>query len=224
LSSSPIHDVIIGSLFPHFSFVAVVSQRTNGGAGSSFSPARVRRHSSINSHTRWVRRPSSKGSTTPESGMRPRAAFWAHFSPRMHQIVRKILFLFSVPPACEDCLSQILTTLHFTVLAVLFGESIASEGVGEYMFVEGRVLTTGGEPIPGAIVETWEADGTGERRLDVSKSFRVTVYGHAFAIPFRIVRYAVRGTHHARVPWPAEDRRGGEVRVSRDRPRPICHS
>ncbi|KAF8462639.1 aromatic compound dioxygenase [Russula ochroleuca] len=44
---------------------------------------------------------------------------------------------------------------------LLFGESIASEGIGENMFVEGRVLTTGGEPIPGAVIDTWETDGTG---------------------------------------------------------------
>lgn len=30
------------------------------------------------------------------------------------------------------------------------------------MFVEGRVLTTGGKPISGAVVETWETDGEGE--------------------------------------------------------------
>jgi len=44
---------------------------------------------------------------------------------------------------------------------LMFGESIASEGVGEHMFVEGRVLTTDGKPIPGAVVETWETDGEG---------------------------------------------------------------
>jgi len=42
-----------------------------------------------------------------------------------------------------------------------FGDSIASEGIGEHMFVEGRVLTTGGKPIPGAVIDTWEADGEG---------------------------------------------------------------
>jgi len=41
------------------------------------------------------------------------------------------------------------------------GDSIASEGKGEYMYVEGRILTTGGEPIPDAIIETWEADHNG---------------------------------------------------------------
>jgi protocatechuate 3,4-dioxygenase beta subunit len=33
------------------------------------------------------------------------------------------------------------------------------------MYVEGRVLTTGGEPIPDAVIETWETDGTGEYHL-----------------------------------------------------------
>jgi protocatechuate 3,4-dioxygenase beta subunit len=42
------------------------------------------------------------------------------------------------------------------------GESIASEGKGDYLYVEGRVLTTDGKPIPGAIIETWEADGNGK--------------------------------------------------------------
>ncbi|KAG6377344.1 Intradiol ring-cleavage dioxygenase [Boletus reticuloceps] len=41
------------------------------------------------------------------------------------------------------------------------GGSIASEGKGEYMYVEGRVLTTEGEPIAGAVIETWEADDNG---------------------------------------------------------------
>ncbi|KAG6336171.1 hypothetical protein ID866_2909 [Astraeus odoratus] len=38
------------------------------------------------------------------------------------------------------------------------GESIASEGKGEYMYVKGRVLTTEGKPIPDAIIDAWEAD------------------------------------------------------------------
>jgi len=41
------------------------------------------------------------------------------------------------------------------------GHSIASEGKGEYMFVEGRVLDIEGKPIPGAIIDTWEADDHG---------------------------------------------------------------
>jgi hypothetical protein len=30
------------------------------------------------------------------------------------------------------------------------------------MYVEGRVLTSSGEPIPGAVIETWETDDKGE--------------------------------------------------------------
>ncbi|KAF9455852.1 intradiol ring-cleavage dioxygenase [Collybia nuda] len=41
------------------------------------------------------------------------------------------------------------------------GESIASEGKGDYMFVEGRVLDTKGNPIAGAVIDTWETDGFG---------------------------------------------------------------
>ena len=42
------------------------------------------------------------------------------------------------------------------------GESIASEGKGDYMYVEGRVLSTDGKPIANATIETWETDGTGQ--------------------------------------------------------------
>ena len=41
------------------------------------------------------------------------------------------------------------------------GESIASEGKGEYMFVEGSVLNTDGAPIPTATIDTWETDSNG---------------------------------------------------------------
>lgn len=41
------------------------------------------------------------------------------------------------------------------------GGTIASEGKGEYMFVEGRVLSTDGKPIPNAVIETWETDEFG---------------------------------------------------------------
>ncbi|KIJ40900.1 hypothetical protein M422DRAFT_60522 [Sphaerobolus stellatus SS14] len=44
---------------------------------------------------------------------------------------------------------------------VPFGESIASEGKGEYMLVQGRILNTAGEPIPDATIETWETDDLG---------------------------------------------------------------
>jgi len=41
------------------------------------------------------------------------------------------------------------------------GESIASEGKGDYMYVEGRVLGTDGTPVPDALIETWETDSLG---------------------------------------------------------------
>jgi protocatechuate 3,4-dioxygenase beta subunit len=37
--------------------------------------------------------------------------------------------------------------------------------IGEYVYIEGRVLTSSGEPIPGAVFEMWEeTDDKGERR------------------------------------------------------------
>lgn len=48
-----------------------------------------------------------------------------------------------------------------TSRAVAAGDSIASEGKGDYMYVEGKVLSTDGTPIPDAIIETWETDGHG---------------------------------------------------------------
>lgn len=47
------------------------------------------------------------------------------------------------------------------VADVDFGESIASEGKGDYMYVEGRILTTEGQPIPDAVIDTWETDANG---------------------------------------------------------------
>ncbi|GAA6004384.1 hypothetical protein JCM10207_000696 [Rhodosporidiobolus poonsookiae] len=41
------------------------------------------------------------------------------------------------------------------------GESIASEGKGEYMFCEGRVLDIQGNPVPNCTIETWETDDEG---------------------------------------------------------------
>ena len=46
--------------------------------------------------------------------------------------------------------------------AVPLGESIASEGKGEYMYVQGQVRDTSGAPIPGAVIDTWETDDKGE--------------------------------------------------------------
>ncbi|KAK7031702.1 Intradiol ring-cleavage dioxygenase [Favolaschia claudopus] len=51
----------------------------------------------------------------------------------------------------------------FTADALEFenGESIASEGKGDYLWVEGKVLDTKGNPIPNCTIDTWETDGHG---------------------------------------------------------------
>ncbi|GJN91540.1 hypothetical protein Rhopal_004563-T1 [Rhodotorula paludigena] len=41
------------------------------------------------------------------------------------------------------------------------GDSIASEGKGEYMYCEGRVLDVEGKPIANCTIETWETDDEG---------------------------------------------------------------
>ena len=41
------------------------------------------------------------------------------------------------------------------------GDSIASEGKGDYMFVEGVVKDLRGKPIANATIDTWETDGDG---------------------------------------------------------------
>ncbi|KAI6043986.1 aromatic compound dioxygenase [Pisolithus marmoratus] len=58
-------------------------------------------------------------------------------------------------------------TLH-----IANGETIASEGKGEYMFVEGQVLTTEGVPIPNVIIDTWESDSDGRSLYDTQYSNR----------------------------------------------------
>jgi protocatechuate 3,4-dioxygenase beta subunit len=55
-----------------------------------------------------------------------------------------------------------------TGIIVTNGDSIASEGKGDYMFVEGRVMDTKGNPISGAIIDTWETDGSGQYDTQVS--------------------------------------------------------
>lgn len=44
---------------------------------------------------------------------------------------------------------------------VAYGESIASEGKGDYMLVKGRVTNIQGDPVPNATIDTWETDGFG---------------------------------------------------------------
>ena len=58
------------------------------------------------------------------------------------------------------------------VSTVANGESIASEGKGEYMYVEGRILSVDGTPIPNAAIETWETDANGEHDSVLTSSNR----------------------------------------------------
>ena len=62
-----------------------------------------------------------------------------------------------------DGMSSPSQTIHNTTDSgsVELGDSIASEGKGEYLYVEGRVLSTDGKPVPDATIETWETDGQG---------------------------------------------------------------
>ncbi|KAF5359981.1 hypothetical protein D9758_007591 [Tetrapyrgos nigripes] len=41
------------------------------------------------------------------------------------------------------------------------GDSIASEGKGDYLYVHGRILDTKGNSVPHAVIDTWETDGFG---------------------------------------------------------------
>ena len=51
--------------------------------------------------------------------------------------------------------------MAYIIRSVKQGDSIASEGKGNYLFVEGRVLDLQGKPISGAVIDTWETDGFG---------------------------------------------------------------
>ncbi|KAH7882667.1 aromatic compound dioxygenase [Phlebopus sp. FC_14] len=55
--------------------------------------------------------------------------------------------------ATESCLQG--PFYYENAQEVDIGGSIASEGSGDYLYVEGRVLTTKGEPIQNAIIDAW---------------------------------------------------------------------
>ena len=75
------------------------------------------------------------------------------------------------------------------------GDSIASEGKGDYMYVEGRVLDTQGNPIPGAVIDTWEADGNGLYDTEVL-SFRCYALRSSYARPNKVCHPG-----RTRLPW-----------------------
>ena len=52
------------------------------------------------------------------------------------------------------------------------------------MYVEGHVLTSKGEPIPGAKIETWETNEKGEQHLDVHFLFSLMAYHHMHQFGF----------------------------------------
>jgi protocatechuate 3,4-dioxygenase beta subunit len=119
-----------------------------------------------------VFRRSSTRSTTRESARRRRAASSVHSSPRTRQIVRVIsAFVQKVRVGVRGLTSH---HAHHVPPAVQHSESIASEGKGEYMYVEGHVRDTSGAPIPGAVIETWEADDKGQRNTSSVPPFSLT--------------------------------------------------
>jgi hydroxyquinol 1,2-dioxygenase len=60
------------------------------------------------------------------------------------------------------------------------GGDIAGEALGEPCWVEGSVLDTGGEPVPGARIEVWEADEDGRYDLQYD-DHRTAARGHLFS-------------------------------------------
>lgn len=52
------------------------------------------------------------------------------------------------------------------------GGDLANGATGEPLFVSGRVLNTGGEPLPNAVVEVWHSDGRGlyDVQEDIAKN------------------------------------------------------
>ncbi|GAA5826938.1 hypothetical protein JCM11251_002170 [Rhodosporidiobolus azoricus] len=65
----------------------------------------------------------------------------------------------TAPPATEGTVLGPFFTEDAKDLSA--GDSIASEGKGEYMFCEGRVLDVNGKPVPNCTIETWETDDDG---------------------------------------------------------------
>jgi protocatechuate 3,4-dioxygenase beta subunit len=91
---------------------------------------------------------------------------------------------------------------------VPFGESIASEGKGAYMYVEGHVRDTKGTPIPNAVIDTWETDDKGEANSSSVPVFSALTPGmrlcHCHFL--RILRHPVRGSRCSGLSWSTRDR------------------
>jgi hydroxyquinol 1,2-dioxygenase len=91
--------------------------------------------------------------------------------PARAQQVREDDVLAQVLGSFERCQDERLNATEATVLGPFFvdraplnqpGDDIAFGASGEPCWIEGTVTDTDGRPLPGARIEVWEADDTGE--------------------------------------------------------------
>ncbi|KAK0188445.1 intradiol ring-cleavage dioxygenase [Armillaria mellea] len=68
------------------------------------------------------------------------------------------------PNATEDAILGPLYSDNTQILKN--GDSIASEGKGDYLYISGRILDVQGNPIAGAVMDVWEADQNGVYDLE----------------------------------------------------------
>ncbi len=61
------------------------------------------------------------------------------------------------------------------------GDDVANGASGEPCFMQGRVLSTSGEPLPNARIEIWQADDNGFYDVQYKDSSQVSGRGHLFS-------------------------------------------
>ena len=79
------------------------------------------------------------------------------------------------------------------------GETISKDGRGEPVVVAGRVLSTDGEPIPGALLDVWETDENGlyeqqdpeQPEMNLRGKFRTDSQGRYCFVGIKPVSYAI---------------------------------
>jgi len=76
------------------------------------------------------------------------------------------------------------------------------------MYVEGRVLTTEGEPVPDAVIDTWEADQNGMSSVGCTD---VRAYVLTAA---RVLRHAICRQNPPGLSWAIAYRKRWQLRVS----------
>lgn len=118
-------------------------------------------------------------------------------------------------------LCELLQRPNLIVPLVEFGGTIASEGKGEYMYVEGRVLTTEGEPIADAVIETWEADKNG---MTATARIPICSCYHALTVTTRVLRYTIYRQSPPRLSWTIAYHQRWQLWVSRHCSPRISHS